>query len=112
MNLDIRFDFQRRERLGLIEAIWGQNKSIYQLKRLSENVLDKKARNIGHHLWTIGDVKTIDNWIVNGTAYRIGNIANRIKVIQSGYIYHYALMMILGLAIFLGWTILNSGVSS
>ena len=42
MNFDIRFDFQRRERLGLIEAIWGQDKSIDQLKRLSENVLGKK----------------------------------------------------------------------
>ena len=41
MNFDIRFDFQRRERLGLIEAIWGQDKSIHQLKRLSENILNK-----------------------------------------------------------------------
>ena len=41
MNLDIRFDFQRRERLGLIEAIWGQDKSIDQLKRIIENVLGK-----------------------------------------------------------------------
>ena len=41
MNLDIRFDFQRRERLGLIEAIWGQDKSIDQLIRVSEKVLSK-----------------------------------------------------------------------
>ena len=41
MNFDIRFDFQRRERLGLIEAIWGQDKSIDQLKRVSESVLNK-----------------------------------------------------------------------
>ena len=41
MTLDIRFDFQRRERLGLIEAIWGQDKSIDQLKRLSEDILSK-----------------------------------------------------------------------
>jgi len=41
MNFDIRFDFQRRERLGLIEAIWGQDKTIDQLQRLSENVLSK-----------------------------------------------------------------------
>ena len=39
MNSDIRFDFQRRDRLGLIEAIWGQDKTIDQLKRLSEKVL-------------------------------------------------------------------------
>ena len=41
MNFDIRFDFQRKERLGLIEAIWGQDKTIDQLKRLSEIVLNK-----------------------------------------------------------------------
>ena len=41
MNFDIRFDFQRRERLGLIEAIWGQDKSIDQLKRVSESVLSQ-----------------------------------------------------------------------
>ena len=41
MNFDIKFDFQRRDRLGLIEAIWGQDKTIDQLKRLSESVLSK-----------------------------------------------------------------------
>jgi len=33
MNFDIKFDFQRRDRLGLFEAIWGQDKSIDQLER-------------------------------------------------------------------------------
>ena len=42
MILDIRFDFQRRERIGLIEAIWGADKNIDQLKRISEEVLNKK----------------------------------------------------------------------
>ena len=42
MNLDIRFDFERRERIGLIEAIWGENKSVDQLKRVSRVVLEKK----------------------------------------------------------------------
>ena len=42
MNLDIKFDFKRRERSGLIEAIWGEDKSIDQLKRVSKAVLDKK----------------------------------------------------------------------
>tara|TARA_Y100001978_G_C23673359_1_gene425033 strand:+ start:414 stop:1067 length:654 start_codon:yes stop_codon:yes gene_type:complete len=39
MILDIRFDFERKERLGIIEAIWGENKTIDQLKRISEEVL-------------------------------------------------------------------------
>ena len=42
MNLDIRFDFERRERIGLIEAIWGEDKNIDQLKRVSKVVLEKK----------------------------------------------------------------------
>ena len=42
MNTDINFDFQRRERIGLIEAIWGADKSIDQLERVSEEVLSKK----------------------------------------------------------------------
>ncbi len=42
MSSDIRFDFERRERIGLIEAIWGADKSVDQLKRLSEEVLGKK----------------------------------------------------------------------
>ena len=42
MILDIRYDFQRSERIGLIEAIWGENKNIDQLKRVTKNVLNKK----------------------------------------------------------------------
>ncbi len=42
MNLDLRFDFQRRERIGLIEAIWGEDKTIEQLKRVTQEVLNKK----------------------------------------------------------------------
>jgi len=45
MNLDIRFDFQRRDRLGCIEAIWGQDKSIDQLKK-SELAWTTKVKEI------------------------------------------------------------------
>ena len=36
MILDIRYDFQRSERIGLVEAIWGEDKSIDQLKRVTK----------------------------------------------------------------------------
>ena len=42
MILDFRFDFQRKDRIGLIEAIWGEDKSVDQLKRLSKEVLRKE----------------------------------------------------------------------
>ena len=41
MIRDIRYDFERSKRLGLIEAIWGENKSISQLKIISKQILDK-----------------------------------------------------------------------
>tara|TARA_B100000212_G_scaffold243438_1_gene185605 strand:+ start:171 stop:824 length:654 start_codon:yes stop_codon:yes gene_type:complete len=41
MNLDIRYDFGRRKRIGLIEAIWGQDKTIEQLKKVAKDVLEK-----------------------------------------------------------------------
>ena len=42
MNLDIRFDFERRERIGLFEAIWGEDKTASQLQKVSKAVLEKK----------------------------------------------------------------------
>ena len=42
MILDIRYDFQRMERIGLFEAIWGEDKNIEQLKRVIKRVLNKK----------------------------------------------------------------------
>ena len=41
MNLDIRYDFNRKKRIGIIEAIWGENKNIEQLKKVAKNVLEK-----------------------------------------------------------------------
>ena len=41
MNLDIRYDFDRRKRIGLIEAIWGEDKNIEQLKKVSKDILEK-----------------------------------------------------------------------
>jgi len=41
MILDIRYDFDRQNRLGLTEAIWGEHKSVYQLKKVAQEVLKK-----------------------------------------------------------------------
>ena len=55
----------------------------------------------------IKNVPTENNYIVNGTAKKIESLSNRAQLMQSGYIYHYALMMMLGLSIFLGFIIIN-----
>ncbi len=55
------------------------------------------ARSFGRLLWKIGDVKLIDGLAVNGTARVIGWVSAAIRHVQSGYVYHYAFAMILGL---------------
>ncbi len=54
------------------------------------------VRRLGGVLWRIGDVKIIDGFFVNGTARVIGWSSRLIRYFQSGYIYHYAFAMIIG----------------
>ena len=41
MNKQINFDFDRQNRIGIIEAIWGEHKNVDQLKKICEQVLDR-----------------------------------------------------------------------
>jgi NADH-quinone oxidoreductase subunit L len=59
------------------------------------------ARWIGTGLWKGGDVGVIDGVLVNGSARLVGWTASAIRYLQSGYIYHYAFAMIIGLALLL-----------
>ena len=57
------------------------------------------ARGLGRNLWNIGDMKLIDGLMVNGSAKTIGWISSKIRNIQTGYLYHYAFSMIIGLVV-------------
>jgi len=59
------------------------------------------ARLLGTGLWQRGDVGVIDGFFVNGSARVVGWSAAVIRHVQSGYIYHYAFAMIIGLLLLL-----------
>jgi len=63
------------------------------------------TRALGKLLWQVGDVTLIDNIAINGTANSIGRLAGVLRRAQSGYLYHYAFAMIIGLCVLLGWLI-------
>jgi NADH-quinone oxidoreductase subunit L len=69
----------------------------YYVDEFNEMVFAAGARRLGRLLWRIGDVLLIDGLAVNGTARVIGWTSAIIRHIQSGYVYHYAFAMILGL---------------
>ena len=74
----------------------------YYADRFNDWFFAGGARNVGAALWRGGDVGLIDGLIVNGSARAVGWWAQVVRHVQSGYLYHYAFAMILGLLILLG----------
>jgi len=63
------------------------------------------ARLLGRLFWRYGDEKAIDGVMVNGTANSIGAISRVVRHVQTGYLYHYAFAMIIGLLGLISWFI-------
>jgi len=68
----------------------------YYLDWFNENVLARGARGLGLGLWKFGDQKLIDGALVNGSWKLVGWVSSIVRRLQSGFIYHYAFGMILG----------------
>jgi len=75
----------------------------YGFDWFNENVVSVFARILGGALWKAGDQALIDGALVNGSANSVGWVASVMRYAQSGYLYHYAFAMILGLASLLLW---------
>jgi len=61
------------------------------------------ARRLGGGLWRRGDQTVIDGWLVNGSAKLVGHASRLVRHVQSGYIYHYAFAMIIGVFVLVTW---------
>jgi NADH-quinone oxidoreductase subunit L len=70
---------------------------------INENLLAPAARATGRGLWKGGDVALIDGAIINASARGIGGIAGMVRLLQSGYLYWYALVMIVGVVGLMTW---------
>ncbi|MDH4449415.1 MAG: NADH-quinone oxidoreductase subunit L [Rhodoferax sp.] len=68
----------------------------YYLDWINEHILARGARVVGMGLWKVGDQAIIDGAVVNGSWKLVGLFSGVIRKAQSGYLYHYALVMILG----------------
>lgn len=75
----------------------------YYMDKLNDLVFAAGSRLLGDGLWKIGDKGIIDGFMVNGSARLVGWFAKMARLWQSGYIYHYAFVMIIGIVIFLVW---------
>ncbi len=58
---------------------------------------------LGGGLWKWGDSKLIDGVLIDGSARSVDGFAGMLRKLQTGYLYHYAFSMLLGLVVFIGW---------
>jgi NADH-quinone oxidoreductase subunit L len=89
-----------RKHAGVLYCILDRK---YKFDEFYQLVFADGARGLGRLLWRVGDVLLIDGLAVNGTARVIGWVSGVIRHVQSGYVYHYAFFMIVGLFLLLTW---------
>jgi len=75
----------------------------YYMDWINENILARAARGLGLGLWKGGDQAIIDGGLVNGSWKLVGWVSGIARHFQSGYLYHYALVMILGVFLLMTW---------
>ena len=75
----------------------------YYLDWFNENVLAAGARLLGRGLWKGGDMGLIDGVLINGSARLVGGLAGLTRLVQTGHVYWYALVMLLGVFGLLTW---------
>jgi NADH-quinone oxidoreductase subunit L len=83
----------------------------YGFDWFNEHVLAAGARLLGGGLWRAGDQGLIDGLAVNGSARTVGWLAGVMRYAQTGYLYHYAFAMILGLAALFAWLLWRGSLS-
>ena len=88
--------------LPLIKTIYAILQRNYGFDAFNNLVFGRGSRGLGSGLWKGGDVFLIDGLLVNGSARLVGAISNFVRHVQSGYLYHYAFAMIIGLLALFG----------
>ncbi len=79
--------------------------SLYGFDRLNEIVFVRGSKKLGDFLWRISDMAIIDQFVVNGSARLMRFMGSVIRPVQTGYLYHYAFFMIIGLMLVLPWVL-------
>jgi len=79
----------------------------YGFDDFNDFVFVKGGKGVANILYDIGDMKLIDGVLVNGSSNSVRRFSGVAKNVQTGYLYHYALAMVIALLIFLTWLILG-----
>lgn len=81
------------KKIGLYQVLEGK----YGVDWVYENIFARGARAFGTVFWKVGDQAIIDGAVVNGSWKLMAKFGQWIRGLQTGYLYHYALVMLLGI---------------
>jgi NADH-quinone oxidoreductase subunit L len=84
------------------EPVYTLLENKYYMDWFNENVLAPAARRMGMSFWKGGDEAIIDG-AINGSARGVGGVAALTRLLQNGYLYWYALVMIIGVIGLMTW---------
>ncbi len=76
-----------------------------------DRIFVRPAKGFGEFLWKVGDGRIIDGMGPNGIAARVVDITRGVVRLQTGYVYHYAFVMLVGVAALVSWYLIT-GVSA
>ncbi len=76
---------------------------------LYDLVFVRSAKRIGRFLWKTGDGRVIDGFGPDGVSARVIDITQRVVKLQTGYLYHYAFAMLIGVAALITWVMFSGG---
>jgi NADH-quinone oxidoreductase subunit L len=82
-----------------VQPIYTLLENKYFMDWINENILACGARALGTGLWKVGDEKIIDGGVVNGSWKLVALVSGVVRRVQSGFLYHYALAMIMGVLV-------------
>ena len=101
------------KRKDIVEGFVNNNKPFYNFlvkkwyfDELYDLIFVKTFRSIGTFLWQRGDVKTIDAYGPDGVARVVKNLSDRASSVQSGYLYHYATVILIGVILIVSFLII------
>ncbi|MGA0587314.1 NADH-quinone oxidoreductase subunit L [Dyella sp. KRB-257] len=87
---------------GALKPLWIMLDRKYWVDDVYFAVFARGSVKLGRMFWKAGDAAVIDGVLVDGSAGLVQRIAANARRLQSGYLYHYAFAMILGLILLLG----------
>ena len=76
---------------------------------LYDLIFVRPAKWIGYFLWKVGDGKIIDGLGPDGVSARVLDVTRNAVKLQTGYLYHYAFAMLIGVAGFITWFMFGVG---